>query len=208
MENNLEIEKKYLLKENTTKEFATNFLISKLSLTKSPTPILINHDIYYDKCNLLKNLGLNARQRKVGKETEYTLKIKLDTQSIDKRKELNFTSLEEMLKFIQDNLKLPIHHLSENLKLITTRKLYHYNSKDTLIEICFDEVNPYYENIPLEPFFMIESELKKGNIKELEYLNNTLIQLPFLKTCNLSKKDIALTKINSAQNLILKRTKD
>ena len=54
---------------------------------------------------------------------------------------------------------------------------------------------------------MIECEFKKGNVQELEYLNNAIIKMPFLKPCNLSKKDIALTRINTTPNLIRKRNK-
>ena len=205
MEKNLEIEKKYLLKENVEKEYALNFLNSELCLT--PAPILINHDTYYDENDILSNLGLNARQRKVADQTEYTLKIKVDGENIDRREELNFSSLAEMTKFIKNNLHLPIHNLTEKLKLITNRYLYYYEINDTLIEVSLDEVHVYFKNIPFEPFFMIECELKKGDVKKLEKLSNTITQMPFIIPCNLSKKDIALTQIKSSSKLIRKRTK-
>ena len=207
MEKNLEIEKKYLFKANVTQEYIIKSLISELCLTPASNPLLINHDIYYDENNILGNLGLNARKRKVNNQTEYTLKIKVDAKSIDKREELNFSLLEEMVAYLKNNLHLPIHNLTENLKLITNRHLYYYESPNSLIEVSFDEVNIYYENKPLEPFFMLECELKKGDIKDLEYLNNTIRKMPFIEPCNLSKKDIALTQINSKKDLIRKRTK-
>ena len=208
MEKNLEIEKKYLLKESIKQEYAINFLKSKLSLIPASKPILINHDIYYDENNLLNNLGLNARQRKVADVTEYTLKIKVDSKAIDKREELNFSSLEEMVNFIKNNLHLPIHNLTETLKLITKRYLYNYEFNNALIEVSLDEVTVYFNNIPLDTFSMIECELKKGDVKALEYLDNTIIKIPFLNPCNLSKKDIALTKINTSKNLVKKRIKN
>ena len=208
MEKNLEIEKKYLLEESVGKETAINFLMEQLCLTPAPNPLIINHDTYYDENNLLSNLGLNARQRKVGEQTEYTLKIKVDAKSIDKRKELNFSSLEEMVKFIKNNLNLPINNLTETLKLVTKRHLYYYRFINTLIEVSLDEVSIYFNNVSLKPFYMIECEFKKGNVQELEYLNNAIIKMPFLKPCNLSKKDIALTRINTTPNLIRKRNKN
>ncbi len=208
MEKNIEIEKKYLLIKGVSKENAIKRLISLLKLKNCLHKVLINEDTYYDEFNILNSHGLNARQRKVQNKTEYTLKIKVDTAKIDKREELNFSSLEEMLKYINANLHLPISQLTPNLKLLTRRHLYYYQILDTLIEICFDEVKVKFQNEPISSFFMLECEFKKGDTKQLSNLNNLIMQTNFFKPSNLSKKDIAIRAIDSHQKLIRQRTKN
>ncbi len=206
MEKNLEIEKKYLLKDGVFKEQVLKDLLGDLGL-KSPDLCLINYDTYYDDNNVLNNLGLNARERKVQDQTEYTLKIKVDSQKIDKREELNFVSLKEMANYLKDNLHLPINNLRPKLKLITNRYLFYYQDKDALVEVSIDKVGIYYENEYWNLFFMIECELKKGDFKVLEKLDNIIMDNDYILSCNLSKKDIALEKINGEKNLIRKRTR-
>ena len=206
MEKNLEIEKKYLLKDGVFKEQVLRDLLGDLGL-KSPDLCLINHDTYYDDNNVLNNLGLNARERKVQDQTEYTLKIKVDSQKIDKREELNFVSLKEMVNYLKDNLGLPINNLRLKLKLITNRYLFYYQDKDALVEVSIDKVGIYYENEYWDSFFMIECELKRGNLEVLEKLDNIIRDNDYILSCNLSKKDISLEKINGEKNLIRKRTR-
>lgn len=194
----IEQEKKYTFKENSNPCEDFKKIISVLNLTEPK--FIENVDTYYDCENILETCRINVRKRVNNDIVEYTVKRPLsDKSSISKREEKNFSSLEEVIEFLQKEWKIPIKELTEKITLKTKRARYDLKYFDGVFEITFDKTTPIVDGVEYKSNYMVECELKNGNSAYLYFINQFIKSFDFIEECKLSKKEIAMTII-SKQN--------
>lgn len=193
----IEQEKKYIF----PKEFSVNpkeeFKQIREKLELGDAEYIENDDTYYDQNNILETYRIAVRKRVSNGKTEWTVKRPLnDKSSISKRDEKNFSSLEEVTSFLQNEWKIPISNLKEKITLKTLRAKYDLEYGDGIFEIVFDKTTPSINKQNFDSNYMIECELKQGNSCGLYFIDKIIKQFPFIEECKFSKKEVALNSLN------------
>lgn len=194
---NVEKEKKYILNKDTEKTSTDMFndVINLFNLTK---PISVtNMDIYYDKNNILDAYGINIRKRNIHGEVVFTVKRPTKETDITERREENFNTLEDALKFAIEEWNIPIKNVSELLEINTQRRKYKLEIDKNIIEVTLDLFTPRVGICEFNEKEMIEFELKKGDISVFKTIDSMMNRIPYIEECHQSKKDIALEEIRS-----------
>lgn len=187
----IEQEKKYTFKSiNPCQDFKK--IVKALNLNNPK--FIENIDTYYDYNNILETYRINVRKRECDGRIEYTVKRPLnDKSSISKREEKSFSSLEEIIEFLQKEWKIPIKDLKEKIKLKTKRAKYDLECYDGTFEIVFDKTTSILNG---KDYRMIECELKSGNSSFLYFIDKIIKSFDFIEECKLSKKEIAMEQNN------------
>ncbi len=196
-EENFELEKKYIFSSGNIQD---NFdIVAKTLHLKNPKQVE-NYDIYYDFEDTLEAFRIAVRKRECDGKTEWTIKRPVsDITSGSKRFEKNFSSEDDVLKFLKENLNISISKLEPKIILKTNRTKYIKKLENGTLEISFDITTFEANNQNYPANYMIECELISGNEQSLEVINEKLEKLPFIKPSFQSKKEIALEKVNLSQ---------
>lgn len=197
----IEQEKKYTFSKEKAVNPIEDFKKIADSLKLTNPKCINNIDTYYDDNNILETYRIAVRKREKNGIDEWTIKKPLnDKSSISKRDEKNFSSMEEVILFLQNEWKIPISKLSEKVTLKTKRVKYDLKYGDGLFEIVFDKTSPEFNGTKYDPSYMIECELKQGNSCGLYFIDELIKNFDFIEECIFSKKEIALAEINKDKN--------
>jgi len=193
----IEKEKKYCFNEESVNPKDEFKLISS-NLKLGESTYLENKDTYYEDIDgVLDENRISVRKRITNSKEEWTIKRPLlDSTSILKREELNFTNLKEVIYFLRNNWNIPVKKLNEKITLYTKRLKYDKELCGGLFEIVFDETTSEINGEWQNTNYMIECELKSGKSSGLYFINKVISSYPFIYESNLSKKDIALISVN------------
>ncbi len=192
----IEQEKKYVIKSESKKE-QTNFKCIRDAFGLVNPEYIKNFDTYYDENNILETYRIAVRRRISSGHEEWTIKKPLnDKTSIVKREEKNFTSLNQVMDFLQNEWKIPVKSLSEVISLKTSRVKYDLEYNEGLFEVVFDKTVPSLNGVEYPSNYMLEIELKKGNSSGLYFIDQKLKKFSFIEECKYSKKEIALSFVN------------
>ena len=191
----IEYEKKYLFKEGNPID---NFKAISEALNLEKARCVENNDTYYDDDNnTLQGMRINLRKRVVDGKEEYTLKRPKSKTSIDVRDEINFDTLDDALEYLQNVWHIPITFIKEIIALKTLRVEYSINFGGGTYELTFDKTTPSFNGENYIPSYMIECELKSGSTRGLYFINQIIKSNASVEECNLSKKEIGLSIIES-----------
>ncbi|MEG2610422.1 MAG: HD domain-containing protein [Bacilli bacterium] len=198
----IEQEKKYVFSNksiNPKNEFLE--VIEKFGLVKPK--FIENIDTYYDEDDILESYRIAVRKRESNGKVEWTVKRPLnDKSSISKREELNFTSYDKVVEYLQNEWKIPVNSLSEKVTLKTSRAKYDLEYFDGLFEFVFDKTVPTLGKRKYDANYMIECELKDGNSAGLYFIDKMIKEFDFIEGCKLSKKEVALDLIRDCNNTL------
>jgi len=202
--NKIEMEKKYCFNEdveNPKEEFKE--MIKSLNL--SSHTYIENIDTYYeDTLGVLAENNISVRKRVTNDKQEWTIKRLLqDNTSILKREELNFSCIEQVIYYLENNWNLPISELKEKIILHTKRVKYDKELCGGLFEIVFDKTTSEI-NGENKTNYMIECELKKGKSSGLYYINKVISNFSSVFETSLSKKEIALNSLEKSDKIKVK----
>lgn len=188
----IEQEKKYIFKTDNVEEIRSGFNLIKNKLKLSNPEYIENLDVYYDYNDILESKRIAVRKRfSKGKECWNVKRPLKDMTSISKRNEKKFSSIEEVIFFLNNQWGIPINELNESGTLKTLREKYDIKFENGLFEIVFDATDPFINGEKLPTNYMIECELKDGSSSGLYFLNEIMKTFDFIEECNLSKMEIA-----------------
>ena len=192
----IEQEKKYVFTENVMQSPEDAFEEVKTILGLSSPKIVQNQDVYYDHDSILESYRIAIRKRVCNGKVEWTVKRPIkDKTSLSKRDEKNFSSKEQVIDFLNSEWNIPIRSLEEVITLNTTREKYYLEKAGGIYEVVFDRTIPYYRDKKYPEQYMIECELKEGSSSGLFVIDSLIKKLPFIRECNNSKKERALSLV-------------
>ncbi len=197
----IEQEKKYVFTDDLAQSPEEAFAEIKNILGLSNPKIVQNQDVYYDHDRILESYRIAIRKRVCGGKVEWTVKRPIkDKTSLSKRDEKNFSSKEEVIDFLNSEWNIPIKSLEEAITLNTTREKYYLEKAGGIYEVVFDRTTPHFADRKYPEQYMIECELKEGNSSGLFVIDSLIKKLSFIKECNNSKKERALSLVEEDKN--------
>jgi HD superfamily phosphohydrolase len=204
----IEQEKKYTFLVDNDDDFNKQVELIIKDLNVKVGKATYNLDLYYTSDdNCLSRKRVTVRNRRTKNKNIWNVKIPLDDKSsITKRIEKNLSSKNESVAYLK-SIGFNIMGLKPYINLNTDRQTAIFQFRNSLFEFAFDRTVANKEEENINPYYMLECELKKGDSIDLYFLNQLLKKYPFLKECNNSKLEIAESKfeqISKEKTLILK----
>lgn len=189
-------EKKYVFTENLFQNPEDAFAEVKNVLGLSKPKTFQNQDIYYDHDSILECYQIAIRKRVCNGKVKWTVKRSIkDKIGISKRVAKDFSSMKEVIEFLNNELNIPIKSLEEVITLNTTREKYYLEKAGGIYEVVFDRTTPYFHGQKYPEQNMIECKIKEGNSSGLFVIDSLIKKLSFISECNNSKKERAFSLV-------------
>ena len=166
-----------------------------------------NMDTYYDiGDSFLQKRDQGGRRNFAGKQ-EYTVKIPVVDGDITKRIEKNFTSLSDVLLFLQKEWGMKNIRLEERMILNTSRIVYDYLYQGGVFEVSLDQTVGMKDDKKYLPIYMVEIEYKEGRKDGLDHLSQLMLEHPFIQECFHTKKEMVEKQVEAGREMKLLRKK-
>lgn len=166
-----------------------------------------NMDTYYDIGDSFLQKRVQVRRRNFAGKQEYTVKIPVVDGDITKRIEKNFTSLSDVLLFLQKEWGMKNIRLEERMILNTSRIVYDYLYQGGVFEVSLDQTVGMKDDKKYLPIYMVEIEYKEGRKDGLDHLSQLMLEHPFIQECFHTKKEMVEKQVEAGREMKLLRKK-
>ena len=166
-----------------------------------------NMDTYYDIGDSFLQKRVQVRRRNFAGKQEYTVKIPVVDGDITKRLEKNFTSLSDVLLFLQKEWGMKNIRLEERMILNTSRIVYDYLYQGGVFEVSLDQTVGMKDDKKYLPIYMVEIEYKEGRKDGLDHLSQLMLEHPFIQECFHTKKEMVEKQVEAGREMKLLRKK-
>ena len=166
-----------------------------------------NMDTYYDIGDSFSQKRVQVRGRNFAGKQEYTVKIPVVDGDITKRIEKNFTSLSDVLLFLQKEWGMKNIRLEERMILNTSRIVYDYLYQGGVFEVSLDQTVEMKDDKKYLPIYMVEIEYKEGRKDGLDHLSQLMLEHPFIQECFHTKKEMVEKQVEAGREMKLLRKK-
>lgn len=166
-----------------------------------------NMDTYYDIGDSFLQKRVQVRRRNFAGKQEYTVKIPVVDGDITKRIEKNFTSLSDVLLFLQKEWGMKNIRLEERMILNTSRIVYDYLYQGGVFEVSLDQTVGMKDDKKYLPIYMVEIEYKEGRKDGLDHLSHLMLEHPFIQECFHTKKEMVEKQVEAGREMKLLRKK-
>lgn len=166
-----------------------------------------NMDTYYDIGDSFLQKRVQVRRRNFAGKQECTIKIPVVDGDITRRIEKNFTSLSDVLLFLQKEWGTKNIQLEEKMILNTSRIVYDYLYQGGVFEVSLDQTVGMKDDKKYLPIYMVEIEYKEGRKDGLDHLSQLMLEHPFIQECFHTKKEMVEKQVEAGREMKLLRKK-
>ena len=166
-----------------------------------------NMDTYYDIGDSFLQKRVQVRRRNFAGKQECTIKIPVVDGDITRRIEKNFTSLSDVLLFLQKEWGMKNIRLEERMILNTSRIVYDYLYQGGVFEVSLDQTVGMKDDKKYLPIYMVEIEYKEGRKDGLDHLSQLMLEHPFIQECFHTKKEMVEKQVEAGREMKLLRKK-
>ena len=164
-----------------------------------------NMDTYYDIGDSFLQKRVQVRRRNFAGKQECTIKIPVVDGDITRRIEKNFTSLSDVLLFLQKEWGMKNIRLEERMILNTSRIVYDYLYQGGVFEVSLDQTVGMKDDKKYLPIYMVEIEYKEGRKDGLDHLSQLMLEHPFIQECFHTKKEMVEKQVEVGREMKLLR---
>ena len=164
-----------------------------------------NMDTYYDIGDSFLQKRVQVRRRNFAGKQECTIKIPVVDGDITRRIEKNFTSLSDVLLFLQKEWGMKNIRLEERMILNTSRIVYDYLYQGGVFEVSLDQTVGMKDDKKYLPIYMVEIEYKEGRKDGLDHLSHLMLEHPFIQECFHTKKEMVEKQVEVGREMKLLR---